>query len=346
MKRLTKIFKISTAFLLAVAIIISAVLFLSGPKLPDETDEIISSVMAADLPELLQGETGYVGSDKARIWYESVSPADPPKAAVLLFMGISNDALGWPPDFIDLLVTEGYQVIRYDYRGTGMSDWGTDWQENPYSLADLAADAVLILDDLDVTRAHLIGVSMGGMVAQEFALNNPERVLTLNLMMSSGNIVDDELPPISSEVTFDLIKIAVKYGIFSTERNTIKLHIASRLILRGDADYEVDVTEISQQVLYNLRNRRGYNPEASQQHQEAVFRSGSRYEALALFDKPTLVIHGVNDPFIPMEHSEKLAAVIPDSQARFIENMGHDIPPQLLDAIILELIANFARNAD
>ena len=122
-------------------------------------------------------------------------------------MGISNDALGWPPDFIDSLVKEGYQVIRYDYRGTGMSDWVDNWQEAPYSLADLAADAVLILDNLDVAQAHLIGVSMGGMVAQEFALSNPERVLTLNLMMTSGNIVDEELPPISSDVTFELIKV-------------------------------------------------------------------------------------------------------------------------------------------
>ena len=346
MKGLAKIVKASVVLLLVVVAVAGVIIFLSGPKLSDNTDEIIDAVMAAELPELLQGETGYVESDGVRIWYESVMPDEPPKAAVLLFMGISNDALGWPPDFIDSLVAEGYQVIRYDYRGTGLSDWVDDWQESPYALADLAKDAVAILDSLDVERAHVIGVSMGGMVAQEFAINNPDRVLTLNVMMSSGNIVDEDLPPISSDITLDLIKIALKYGIFPTERNTIKLHVASRMILRGEADYEIDVREIAEQVLYNLRERQGYNPDASQQHQTAVFRSGSRYEALAALDSPTLIVHGVNDPFIPLAHSEKLAAIIPHARAKWFENMGHDIPSALIDSVVTELVANFARNPD
>lgn len=344
MKRLRKIFKAGAVLLFVAVIIAGAAIFLSGPKLPDNTDEIIDAVMASDLPELLEGETGYVEVDGVRIWYESIMPDRQPKAAVLLFMGISNDALGWPPDFIDALVDEGYQVIRYDYRGTGLSDWVDDWQERPYALADLATDAVAILDSLDVAQAHVIGVSMGGMVAQEFAINNPDRVLTLNVMMSSGNIVDEDLPPISSDITFNLVKIALKYSVVPTERNTIKLHVASRMILRGAADYEVDVREIAEQVLYNLRKRQGYNPGASQQHQEAVFRSGSRYEDLAALDIPTLIIHGVNDPFIPIAHSEKLAGVIPDARANWFENMGHDIPSTLIDSVVTELVANFERN--
>ena len=320
------------------------VISLSGPELPADIDHTIDVLLESELPELIQGNTGYVQSGETSIWYESITPTDSPKGTVLLFMGISNDALGWPQSFIESLVNAGYQVIRYDYRGTGMSDWIDDWAENPYSLEDLAADAAVILDYLGIEQAHLIGVSMGGMVAQEFAINNPQRVLTLNLMMSSGNIVDEEIPPISSDTTFDLIKIALKYGIFPTERNMIKLHVASRIILRGDADYAIDVREVGEGVLYNLRERRGYNPDASQQHQEAVFRSGSRYDELAKIDIPTLVIHGVNDPFIPIEHSEKLAAVIPDARSKWFENMGHDVPSELIDSLITELISNFERN--
>lgn len=344
MKRLTRIFKFGGIALIIVMILAGTALFLSGPKLPDDADETIDSVLRSELPEILQGRTGYVQSGKTNIWYESISPANPAKGTVLLFMGISNDALGWPQSFLTLLTDAGYQVIRFDYRGTGLSDWENDWDQNPYSLADLALDAVAILDREQIDQAHIVGISMGGMIAQEFAINHPDRVLTLTLMMSSGNIVDEELPQISQKVTVALVLAALKYGIFPTERNSIKLHVAARMILRGDADYDIDVRETAQQVLYNLRNRNGYNSEASQQHQEAVFRSGSRYDELRRLEIPTLVIHGLNDPFIPIEHSQKLADTIPDARTKWFENMGHDIPPVLFDSLTRELMGNFERN--
>ncbi len=344
MKRLTRILKFGGVVLIAIIIIAGIALSLSGPRLPDNVDDTINSVMQAELPELLQGQTGYVQSGKTSIWYEVISPTNPSKGTVLLFMGISIDALGWPQSFLTSLVDAGYQVIRYDYRGTGLSDWDNDWEQNPYSLADLALDAKAILDREHIDQAHIVGISMGGMVAQEFAINHPHRVSTLTLMMSSGNIVDEELPRISQKVTLALVTAALKYGIFPTERNIIKLHVAARMILRGDANYDIDVKETAQQVLYNLRNRNGYNSGAPQQHKVAIFRSGSRYDELKKIEIPTLVIHGLNDPFIPIEHSKKLAATIPDSRIKWFENMGHDIPPELSDSLIRELMLNFERN--
>ena len=94
--------------------------------------------------------------------------------AVLLVMGISNDALGWPQPFIDGLVDAGFQVIRYDHRDTGLSDWDVD---GGYSLADMAADAVAVLDALGVEQAHVVGVSMGGMIVQTMAIEHPDRIL-------------------------------------------------------------------------------------------------------------------------------------------------------------------------
>lgn len=345
-KLLSKLLKVFGIILLTLLTGLVIFIFFTGPKLPDNTDSIIENAMNSEVPNLIKGKSGYVISDSLNIWYESITPKNTNKGAVLLFMGISNDALGWPQKFIDLLVDSGYQVIRYDYRGTGLSDWVDNWEQNPYSLADLAKDAVVILDTLKVKKAHLIGVSLGGMVAQEVAINNSGRVLTLTSIMSSGNIIDKELPEISESVVFDLIKTGVKYGILSSEKNIIKLHLAARIILRGEAQYDIDIKGISEQVLYNLRKRKGYNPNVSEQHHEATYRSGSRYEKLKLLKIPVLVIHGVNDPFIPIEHSKKLASVIPNSKTKWFNNMGHDLPNNLIDTITKEIISNFKKNSD
>jgi pimeloyl-ACP methyl ester carboxylesterase len=341
---LIKMLKVGGIALVALLAIVGAAIYLSGPQLPEDADETIDSVLLSDLPEFLKGETGYVQSGNTEVWYESINKNASTEGAVLLFMGIANDALSWPQGFVDLLVDAGYRVIRFDYRGTGMSDWVPDWKEAPYSLADLAGDAKLILDNQNVERAHLVGVSMGGMVAQEFAIHFPERVLTLTSIMSSGNIFDEHIKPISDKIAFELIKIAIKYGIFPTEENLIKMVVAARVILRGDADYRVDVKGTAQQVLYNLRKRKGFNPHVSAQHQEAVRRSGSRYERLKQLDIPSLVIHGENDPFVPIAHSQKLASVLPNAKTRWLANMGHDLPPSLYDPLIDELIDNFKRN--
>jgi pimeloyl-ACP methyl ester carboxylesterase len=344
MKLLLKILKIAGAFIIAILGIAIAAIYFSGPQLPEDIDRTIDSVLQSDLPEFLQGETGYVYPENTSVWYESIGKTTSTKGAILLFMGIANDAFGWPQGFIDLLVDSGYQVIRYDYRGTGMSDWMPDWKQSPYSLKELALDAKLILDTLNVEKANLVGVSMGGMVAQEFAIHFPQRTLSLATIMSSGNILDKDIKGISKEITFDLIKIGLKYGIFPTERNTIKMHIAARIILRGEADYRIDVKGTAEQVLYNLRKRNGYNPHVSGQHEQAVHRSGSRYEQLKKLEIPSLVIHGQNDPFVPIEHSKKLASVLSNSKTKWVANMGHDIPPSLYDSLVDELIKNFERN--
>ena len=344
MKTSLKYLKIIGIVLIAVVFIAGVLIYFTGPKLPNDIDEIIDEIIKSDLPELLKGKTGYVQSGDTKIWFESIGQSGMEKDTVLLFMGISNDALGWPQEFIESLVDSGYHVVRFDFRGTGMSDWVEDWGKNPYSLADLASDAVAILDNLGIKRAHLIGISLGGMVAQEFAINHPERTLTLTSIMSSGNIVDKDLPGISWQTTLDLVKVGLKYGISPTERKTIKLHIAARIILRGDANYDIDIRGTVEQVLYNLRKRNGYNGEASQQHHEAVYRSGSRYARLKKLRIPTLIIHGLNDPFIPIEHSKKLASIIPNSRTKWFENMGHDLPPALFNSLINELITNFESN--
>ena len=345
----TLLFKVLTLFGITLFILLTGVIiliFFTGPKLLDNTDMIIKNVINAKLPELIKGKSGYVVSDNYKIWYESISPRDSNKGAILLLMGMASDALGWPQTFIDKLVDSGYQVIRYDYRGTGLSDWIEDWQQKPYSLADLAKDAKIILDTLKISKAHLIGLSLGGMVAQEFAIDNPDRTLTLTSLMSSGNIMDKELPKIFKGIVFDFTKIAIKYGIFQNEKNTIKLILAAKVILRGDAQYDIDVKGTAEQVLYNLKKRKGYNPNASRQHDEAAKLSGSRYDRLKDLRVPVLIIHGINDPLVSIEHSKKLASIIPNSKTKWYNNMGHFLPLNLIDPIIQEIILNITMKTE
>lgn len=318
----------------------------SGPALPDRSDEIIEDIMNQPLPELVHGETGFAKSQGLDIWYENIAPKNPIKGTILLNMGISNDALGWPEFFIDSFLKAGYRVVRYDHRGVGMSDWVENWDpNNPYSLADMAADGIAVLDSVGVKKSHVIGISMGGMIAQEIAIRYPNRVTTLTSVMSSCYLEDPDLPPISSEVAWSLIKVSLKYGLTGGEKNMIKLHIASRMILRGDTNHKLNIEEIARQVLYNLRERNGYNFKVSRQHQAAVRQSGSRYGDLEQLRIPTLIIHGKSDPFIPIEHGRKCAEFIPDAHHFWVENMGHDIPDVFTEALSKKLRSFFWTNS-
>ncbi len=314
-------------------------LYNTGPILPLETKAIIAKVINEPLPEVIQGQQGFANSQGVKIWYENQIPTDSTKGTILLIMGISNDALGWPPTFLKALVEAGYQVIRYDHRGTGLSDWMENWEaDNPYTLADMAKDGVAILDQLGIEKAHVLGVSMGGMIAQEMVINHPNRVNSLISIMSSGDIFDAELPAISGETAIELIKAAVKYGIVGGETNLIKLHIASRIILMGTAQQTLNIQEIATNVLYNIRHRKGYNASVSKQHQGAVSNSKSRYTALQKLKIPALIIHGKADPFIPFAHGQKLIKTIPHADSLWLDNMGHDIPENLMDSITDKII--------
>lgn len=124
----------------------------------------------------------------------------------------------------------------------------------------------------------------------------------------------------------------------------IKLHLASRIVLMGEASYDLNIKEIAQHVLYNIRVRNGYNHNVSRQHQATVRQSGSRYQNLKTLNIPTLVIHGKSDPFIPVEHGIKCASVIPDAESFLVENMGHDIPEYLTDTLAIKIIAHLTGN--
>ena len=111
----------------------------------------------------------------------------------------------------------------------------------------------------------------------------------------------------------------------------------------GEASYSLDIKTLAEQVLYNLRERKGYNSQASTQHQAAVTASGPRYDELQTLDKPTLIVHGVSDPFIPIEHGIKSADIIPNADTLWVEGMGHDLPDAYIDIVAEKIITNLER---
>ena len=339
-KKILKILLIGLGLFVLVGILFT----FSGPGLPEGANTIMNEVIAEGPPELITGETGFARSGDVEIWYEAKSGVDTPKASILLIMGIANTSIAWPKHFIQPLVDSGYQVILYDHRGLGMSDWIENWSpENAYKLADMAKDGIAVLDHLGVNKAHIIGVSMGGMIAQRLVIDHPDRILSLISMMSSGYIEDPDLSGIPPETIKELLRVALRYSFSSSEKNMIKMHLISRGLLKGDSPYALDTKEIAQQVLYEIQKRKGYNPNVNAQHVAAVSADGSRYEELPQINVPTLVIHGRSDPLIPFEHAVKYAPLIPNAKTLWITGMGHDIPVRFMEEVHSEIFKTFQK---
>ena len=328
----------SSALVLVAAALLGLVWFIgTAPELPPESEAIIDSVLANELPELVKGITGTAKSGDVDIWFEAISNVHP-RATVLLIMGAGSFAIAWSEQYLQPLINAGYQVIRYDNRGVGMSDWMEVWDsDRPYTVEDMAKDGIAVLDEMGVARAHIVGMSMGGMIGQRMALSYPDRVLSLTCMSSSGYLNDPELPSVSPQFERDFIRLVLRYGLIRTERNLIKLIVGLQQLLKGDGTYSTNVEWSAQATLYELRQRNGFNPEATEQHTAAVGLSGSRYDELRHISVPTLIVHGRSDPLIPYLHAVKYARMIPGARTLWVEGMGHDVAdahaPQILSAI-------------
>jgi len=288
---------------------------------------------------MVMGKTGFANSQDWEIWFH---PKDSEKGTVVLIMGAANDALSWPLDFISTFTDAGYRVIRYDHRGTGLTKTKEGWdRKNPYTLEDMAKDPIAILDTLSIQKAHFVGVSMGGMIAQLIAIEHPGRILSLTSIMSTGDILDSALPQTEPEILPEMISAVVKHGILGGKKEKIKLQLVHKKILMGEATGDIAVAPLAEAAFYNLKERNGYSFMAGRHHQKAIEASGSRYKALAELKIPVLMVHGEQDPVIPIAHGKKMASIIPDADSLWLENMGHDLPDALLDTIAARIILNF-----
>ena len=330
-------FLVSLGCLLILLLIIRYWLLNSEPILPNNIDDLIHEVINADLPELMPGQKGFAQNGNIKIAFEVLQPNQPIKGTFLMTNGHTQTMLEWQPYFIQPFLDAGYQVIRYDNRGFGMSDWVKNWNEkgNKYNLSDMASDGIAILDHLKIEKAHALGNSMGGMISQAMAINYPERILSVTSIMSTGYYYDPKLTAIPKPFVRNLFKILFRYKRRLNQLEVkLKYQYSIRQILKGKGNYTLDTKSLLQQFYYEIKMRNGYNPKAHFQHGYAIKKSGSRYEDLKKLTIPVLVVHGTDDTLILLEHAKKYGEMIPNANLLILEGMGHDIPKEYSSSII------------
>jgi pimeloyl-ACP methyl ester carboxylesterase len=294
--------------------------------------------------KILHSDPAIAEANGIEIVYDTFG--DPGAPPLLLIMGIGCQMIDWPEEFCAQLAARSHWVIRFDNRDVGLS---TQFDEAgvpniaalraalergeavqvPYLMRDMAADAVGLLDALEIDSAHVVGLSMGGYIAQAMAIHYPERVSTLTSIMSSTNAPG--LPPPTEEAWALLSERA------PIERAAyIEYRLRHRRVLSGSA-YPIDEARAREHA--GRRFDRGSNPAGFARQLAAIIASGSTREALQSVTVPTLVVHGNADPLVPVEGGIDTARSIPGAELLIIGGMGHDwrppaLWPQLIDAIV------------
>jgi pimeloyl-ACP methyl ester carboxylesterase len=264
---------------------------------------------------------------------------DPEAPAMLLTMGMATQMLGWHEDLCQALADRGFHVIRFDNRDVGRSQrtegpvptllqlLRRDRRAATYTLEDMAGDAVGLLDHLGVGAAHVVGASMGGMIAQTMAARRPDRVLSLvSVMSNTGARWSGQPSPVIWPV---LVKAPPR------DRDGYVDHAARVFSKIGSPGFERDEADLRERA--GMSFDRGLNPVAGARQLAAIIHSGDRTPLLRTITAPTLVIHGTDDPMVPPSGGRATARAIPGARLLLIEGMGHDLPrgawPQMLDAI-------------
>jgi pimeloyl-ACP methyl ester carboxylesterase len=259
---------------------------------------------------------------------------DPSRPPVLLVMGIGVQMVGWHEDFCAALAAGRY-VVRFDNRDTGESQWleghpdleacaAGDTSSAVYTLEDMADDAIGLLDAIGIGTAHVVGASMGGMIAQTIALRHPERVRTLTSIMSTTGERGIAQP------TEAAVAVLLSPPAKSREE-AMERAVEARSVI-GSPGYPRDEEEIRRRA--GIAWDRGVNPAGFVRQLAAVWASGDRTEALRSLEVPTLVVHGEDDPLIPVDGGEATAAAIPGAELWTVPGMGHDLPRPLWPDLI------------
>lgn len=258
--------------------------------------------------------------------------------AVLLVMGAGASMLLWDEQFCERLADGGRFVIRYDNRDTGRTTCCPPGDPN-YTLDDMAADGAAVLDAYGVERAHIVGASMGGMITQVIGLNHSERVLTLTPIMSTpnpgatlgaldGDDAGEALSPPRPEV---IEAVAAGATLDWNDREAV---LANRIqMFRTLAGSKYPYEEWRDEV-FAAEIDRAVNMQSSLNHGPAIAASASWHERLDQLSVPTLVIHGTDDPILPYDHGQALAAAIPGATLLALEGVGHELPTGVLDVVV------------
>ncbi|MDU8943567.1 alpha/beta fold hydrolase [Ovoidimarina sediminis] len=274
----------------------------------------------------------------------------PSASPILLIRGLGSQIIHWPTRLIDGLVDSGFRVIAYDNRdaglsqkldGAGIPDIGAvrdlvrkgEAVRVPYSLHDMAADGVGVLDALEIERAHVLGISMGGMILQVMAHRYPGRVKSAAIVMSSSGAPG--LPAASSEVMDMLTSHPPK-----TDRESVVTH--TLMCDRAWASPLYPFDEAERRNLIGRAYDRSYYPEGATRQLAAITADTSRHRSLSALRMPVTVIHGTDDTLLPIEHGRDIASRIPNAVLVEIEGMGHDLEGAV-PAMIVDHVTKLAR---
>src|SRR3954469_5081555 len=273
------------------------------------------------------------------ICYETFGdPGDPP---MLLIMGLGTQMVAWPDDFCAELASRGFFVIRHDNRDIGRSKQ-LDGAKRPttfqllkrdpdgaaYTLADMAGDSVGVLDHLGIEQAHIVGASMGGMIAQTVAIKYPERTLSLVSIMSNTGSFWTGQPALAMYAV--LLKPAPR------QREAFIEHAVEMFAKLGGSGYQPDVEDLRQ--IATTSYDRGHDPRGSQRQLWAIIADRDRSVSLARLRVPTTVIHGADDRLVRPSGGRATARAIPGARLVEIPGMGHGLPrgawSTIIDAIV------------
>ncbi|RZK46085.1 MAG: alpha/beta hydrolase [Pedobacter sp.] len=273
---------------------------------------------------------------------------------ILLISGTNGQLTMWPPVFCEKLVAKGYRVIVFDNRDIGLStkfdhmglpDWyaitkAIENNERPmlaYSLDDMSKDATALLDYLRIPRAHIVGVSMGGMIAQRAAYYGNAHVLSLTSIMAGGGQASYAL--IAKP---ELLARVPAAGAPNDTAAYLQREIISMKVLAGDK-YPPDTKKITAYIRANIK--RSYHPNGLVRQGAASLAGyyAGRTAELKTIKVPTLVIHGTNDPIVPVEAGRDVAATVPGARFELIDGLGHDLPEKLYDRIVELIVENAKR---
>ncbi|WP_329561308.1 alpha/beta fold hydrolase [Kitasatospora sp. NBC_01266] len=259
-------------------------------------------------------------------YQESGAPEQP---VILLVAGLGSQLTSWRPEFCELLVAAGYRVIRFDNRDSGLTTALLP-RATAYRIADLADDAVALLDALEVPAAHLAGISMGGMIVQQLAIDHPERVLSLcSLLARPGDGVSGESRP---DVAAALVARPAATRAQVIE-NGVHFH---RLV--GSPDHPVDLDELLARLGESYD--RAYRPDGSLRQLFAVRNSPDRTEGLRRVAVPTLVVHGEADVLVDPSGGRATAAAVPGAELWLVPGVGHEMPRALWPELASRIAAN------
>jgi pimeloyl-ACP methyl ester carboxylesterase len=275
--------------------------------------------------------------------YESYGdPADP---TVLLVMGLGTQMVAWRPDFCEQLVAHGFRVVRFDNRDIGRSTkvggapptvtqlLTRSRKAGRYRLKDMAKDAIGLLDHLGVDAAHVVGASMGGMIAQEMAARYPHRVLSLaSIMSTTGNRW-------AGQAHIKLYPLFLRRA--PTDREAYLKHIGRVFAAIGSPDFDRDEDEVK--AIAAESYERGTDPAGSARQLGAIVASGDRTKVVKRITAPTVVIHGTKDLLVRPSGGRATAKAIPGAKLVMVEGMGHDLPRGAWDQIIDAILENIAR---